>query len=104
MGYVYLLNNSITDEYKIGYTKNDVEKRVKQLQTGSSGELFMVHCYESEFARKIENALHRRFKHVKMLNEWFTLPDDDVLKFLTYCEQYDHNFKLLTEQQNPFFK
>ena len=43
-GIIYQLINysSNTEIYKIGVTKKEVEKRIKQLQTGSSKEIVLL--------------------------------------------------------------
>lgn len=45
MGYIYLIRNRENLTYKIGVTKNDPEKRVKQLQTGNSDELDLLYTF-----------------------------------------------------------
>ena len=40
MGYIYFIANK--DKIKIGYTKNSVEKRLKQLQTGNDEYLVLL--------------------------------------------------------------
>jgi len=105
-GKVYLIIDwgSHPIKYKIGITKNDVDKRLKQLQTGSSSELVLLQVYESENYRKIEGTLHRGFKHYSTDGgkEWFELPDEIALNFLKECEQIDNNIKMLKESGNPF--
>ena len=81
MDKVYLLQEGTTDYYKIGYTRGSVNNRVKQLQTGASGEISIVNYFESEHAKKIEKNLHNRFKSSHVNGEWFKLPDDFVLHF-----------------------
>lgn len=107
MGFIYLLTDwsSNPPRYKVGITKNDVQKRIKQLQTGCSGELVLVKTYESENYRKIEGTLHRGYKHYSTDGgkEWFELPDERVLNFLNECKQIDDNIKYLLESGNPFF-
>ena len=40
MGYVYFITNG--ENIKIGYTKNSVQKRLKQLNTGSDKQLYIL--------------------------------------------------------------
>lgn len=49
MGFVYLIGeDETTNRFKIGVTKcNDINKRLKKLQTGNSNELFIKHVYET---------------------------------------------------------
>ena len=63
MGYVYLILEVDKDGYerhKIGITKNNPEKRVKQLQTGNSNVIRLLHTYESKNYKHVEKWLHNR--------------------------------------------
>lgn len=72
--------------YKIGYT-NNLDKRISQLQTGSSAVLkykgFFV-CDSEERARILEKQLHELFKKLSYGGEWFLESDTDpvISKFL----------------------
>lgn len=55
--FIYLIQNKETGHFKIGRTKN-IKNRMRQLQTGSSGELVLVDKFESDFASKLESYLH----------------------------------------------
>lgn len=106
-GNVYLIVDweSTPEKYKIGITKNSVEDRLKQLQTGSSGELVLLNTYSSDNYRKIETILHRGYKSHSTDGgkEWFELPEDRVLNFKKECKKIDDNLKLLKESENPFY-
>lgn len=88
-GYIYLICDPSTETYKIGRTNNPVEKRLKQLQTGCSGELFIMDTYETEHPAQLEKMLHRKFFTKKQLNEWFKLDSNDICGFSDICKQYD---------------
>jgi hypothetical protein len=102
-GNLYLLNAWGTNKYKIGVTKNNVEKRIKQLQTGCPDEIILINQYKSDVYRKIESWLHRKFKSKKVEGEWFILDDSDVINFITECVNAEKTIKLLLNE-NPFFK
>ncbi len=36
---IYLINETGSNQYKIGITKNDIEYRIEQLQTADQGKL-----------------------------------------------------------------
>ena len=103
MGYVYLIGNTDTPgKYKIGSTRGkSVEKRLKQLQTGNSSELFIKDSYETERPFKLEKMLHNRFKSSHLIGEWFALSEDDTEKFKSICEHLQYIIDSLKE--NPFF-
>ena len=49
-GYVYLLGDSEKDKiYKIGVTRGSLYNRLKKLQTGNSGELFLIKSYKTDY-------------------------------------------------------
>ena len=57
MGYVYLfleIDSAGQETYKIGITKNDPNKRIKQLQTGNPRKIELLKTYSSENYLKVE--------------------------------------------------
>lgn len=102
MGTVYLLNAWGTDNYKIGVTKRDIDKRIKQLQTGCPDEIVLVKKFDCEYYRKVEGWLHRQHGSKRIEGEWFILEDDDIKNFETDCDRIHTTVKLLMEG-NPFF-
>ena len=102
-GYVYLLCNLSEDRvYKIGVTRGSIDKRIKKLQTGSSGEIMLVKKWETNIPFYIEGALHRKYGSNNVLNEWYCLSDDEVNKFHETCQEIENMAEALKD--NPFFK
>ena len=103
MSFVYLISNIDNDKIcKIGVTKKkNIEDRKKQLQTGSSNELYIRSYHETKYPYKIEKMLHRHFNEKKILNEWFELSDEDIKNFNDICNKYENI--LLSLIDNPFF-
>lgn len=99
--YVYLIE-AITDlgdiSYKIGITKNDPKKRIKQLQTGNSAELILKDCFESEYANKVESTLHRLYSTNNIKGEWFYLEREELEMFQDRCSLLEKNFKIIEEE------
>lgn len=99
MRYIYLLKIEDLDVYKIGHTKNDVLKRVHQLQTGNPYKIVLIDSYKSKIATKIESVMHRYMNYKKyipeddkkLLGEWFKLNSDDVSKFKEECIRIEKN-------------
>lgn len=102
MGYVYLICSNQTGTYKVGVTKNDVEKRLKQLQTGNGYELHIVNVHETDNMRYIERMLHHEYSKSNTKNEWFELTDEQVRDFKPLCNKYENVLKAMKD--NPFFK
>lgn len=103
MGYVYLIGEKDNiGKYKIGSTKaKDVNKRLKQLQTGNSSELFIKEYYETEHPFKLEKMLHNHFKSSNLIGEWFELSEGDTEAFRGVCEEKEKIISSLKD--NPFY-
>jgi hypothetical protein len=103
MGYVYLIGDREKEGiYKIGVTRGNVDKRIKKLQTGNCGEIFLVKQYETDFPFVMEKMLHTKFYSDKVLNEWFSLSLDDVKEFTNTCDNIQENINALKD--NYFFQ
>lgn len=75
--YVYFIFNSLTKNYKIGKTKNNADRRLKQLQTGNEIELKIVRCIEYENP-EIEKYLHEYFQDRRLHGEWFKVSIEEI--------------------------
>jgi len=70
MGYVYFITDEKKSGIKIGYTKNNVYKRLKQLQTGNSNKLILLYYIKGSMDK--EKSLHNYFSNdYNILNEWY---------------------------------
>lgn len=105
-GKVYLLieyGNEEKDRYKIGITKNSIEKRISALQTGNPNEIRLVEYYESVNYKKIERILHRLYSSDHEKGEWFVLSAEDVKSFLNEAKKADETISFLLKN-NSFYK
>jgi hypothetical protein len=93
---VYLLKSDTSGYYKIGVSNNS-KKRVKQLETGSSENIDIVHIFNSDLPFKLEKALHNFFISYKINREWYDLPIDIHFDFIEICEKIEKNLKLIIE-------
>ena len=101
MGYVYLLCEPSTDNYKIGVTTGSIENRMKKLQTGNSAELVLADFFECEHPFKLEAMLHNYFRTKNVLNEWYRLDVRDAAAFRPLCETFNRCISAMKD--NPFF-
>ena len=103
MAIVYLIGEIDNDNrYKIGVTKhNDINKRKKELQTGSSQELFIKDYFITEHPFKLEKMLHNHFRNKNLINEWFELENDEIFNFKEICSKYQNIINSLKE--NPYY-
>ena len=103
MGFVYLIGEENKEnKYKIGSTKcKDINKRLKQLQTGNSNPLYIREYYETSRPFKLETMLHNKFKDKNVIGEWFELCEGDIDTFKEMCTKYQGIINSLKE--NPYF-
>jgi hypothetical protein len=102
-GFVYLIGEKDNDgKYKIGSTRaKDINKRLKQLQTGNSSQLFIRESYQTEYPFKLEKMLHNRLKSYNLIGEWFELDNELVGGFKSLCDDFTSIIECLKD--NPFF-
>lgn len=70
-----------TKNIKIGYTKNSINKRLKQLQTSCANKLYVLGWIEGD--TEIEKYLHKKFakSRIRFNGEWFK-PTDDLIEYI----------------------
>lgn len=103
MGTVYLINAWGTEKYKIGYTKRDINHRLRELQTGCPDEIILVKKFECKHYQKVESWLHRKHNFKRIEGEWFILEDIDVHEFLPECDKIHLTIEYLLKE-NHFYK
>lgn len=107
MGYVYLfleVDNEGVETYKIGITKNDPNKRIKQLQTGNPRKISLIKFYQSENYLKVERWLHKKyFNKTEAENEWRSLSDEEIFSFHEDCKKSDEIITMMLKE-NHFYK
>lgn len=81
-------------------TKNKIEKRVAELQTGNPNEIWIHSYYETQYPLKIEKMMHGRHASSNVKNEWFDLSVSEVINFKNECKQCEEILKALRD--NPF--
>lgn len=96
---LYLIRSTSPDSevfYKIGYTKQVVSARVKQLQTGNPNKLEVICTYQSIYTTGIEAIMHRTYNQSHVHLEWFRLDDEQVAHFLVNCVKFEKNLQILS--------
>lgn len=96
---IYLISSKYDDKkfYKIGWTKRDPEKRLKELKTGNSQNLKIEFVFKSKFGPKIESNLHRKFSSKRKNGEWFELNEEEAYNFINECQDQHNMFQTLIE-------
>lgn len=102
-GWIYLIKESGDDLlHKIGVTKSDdINKRLKKLQTGNGNKLLLVKSFLSNKPYKLEKMLHWKYQENREEGEWFLMTKDDVNGFINECERCQKIIDALKD--NPFF-
>ena len=94
-GYVYLLGDFGKEGmFKIGVTRGTIERRIKKLQTGNSGEIYLVDFFHTEHPFFIEKWMHIKYGSKKVLNEWFELTVEDMKNFKQDCQRFENLYKV----------
>ena len=103
MGFVYLIGDWEKDNvYKIGVTRGRVEDRIKKLQTGNGGEIYLIKSFETTRPFVMEKMLHNKFNLKKKIGEWFELTPEDIKDFQSTCEDLQKTIDAL--EDNYYFK
>lgn len=101
-GYVYLLGDWEKEGiFKIGVTKGTIDRRIKSLQTGNSGEIYMCNYFQTEHPFFLEKQLHLKYKNKQQIGEWYLLTNEEALKFIEDCEEIEN--MIIAMKDNPFF-
>lgn len=75
---IYLIQNLLTTNVKIGYTRRDGKDRLNGLQTANCGELKLIATFKGDY--KLEAKLHLLCDAFRIRNEWFTSECIEVCK------------------------
>lgn len=83
---IYFIQAENGGPIKIGHAKDRLEQRLAELQIGNPYILKVLGTIEGD--RKVEYALHKKFRHVCYRNEWF---DDceEIREFIRKIDTFD---------------
>lgn len=84
--YLYAIHDLSTGYIKLGYSANP-EARLKELQTGNSGALTLIHkaLVREDRVKKLEKKLHFELGHLRIRGEWFDLTESRAVGMIDYC-------------------
>ena len=93
-GYVYLLGDWEKEGiFKIGVTRGALRRRIKKLQTGNSGEIYVVSYFRTDHPFFIERWMHTKYCGDNILGEWFKMSPDDIKNFKNNCQKFEELYK-----------
>lgn len=87
---IYFIYSKNDNKCKIGFTKNNPYKRLKQLNTGNSSPLLLLGFVEGDIIK--EKSIRNQFHYLKENLEWLKI-NQELIDFInkntltnTYCE------------------
>ena len=94
LGKIYFITKF--SEIKIGFTTLSPEKRLKQLNTGSSNQLYLLGYISGTM--QIESDLHKKFNSIRVRNngEWF-YGTDELIDYINEVNEWPHKFIMRNE-------
>ena len=102
---IYLIKTKGNDFYKIGYTSDSINKRLKSIQTGCPYKLKVINKINGSMEQ--EKILHTLFKEYRTQGEWFKLNKEhlnillNVMKFVaTDIDKPKHITKKKTKNKS----
>jgi len=66
--------------YKIGFTRNSIEDRVRSFQHGNPHKISIHSTFMTFDAYRLERFLHEKFVQYRVRGEWFKLTDEAISK------------------------
>ena len=94
-GYVYLLGDFGKEGvFKIGVTRGTIERRIKKLQTGNSGEIYIVDYFQTDHPFFIEKWMHIKYGWKNVMNEWFEMNLEDMKNFKKNCQKFEELYNI----------
>ena len=96
MGFVYFVKDN-TNQIKIGFTKRDIKKRIKEL---NSPNLIPILMYETKYPTQLEKALHFRFKQYNIEREWFNIEHFSIDELKEICVKLDESICIIKNKIN----
>lgn len=86
-GYVYLATWGDGDLFKIGKSINPI-KRVKKIGVVLPEPLHIIHLIKTNDYTRLERFWHETFAEYRKRGEWFELPVESMLRFMSKGEYY----------------
>lgn len=86
MYYLYVIGND-TNRQKIGISK-DVDKRLKNLQTGNPDKLtihYKIECPTIKHTLKLEKKIHSELSYKRLSGEWFNMTVEEAVNYLEFA-------------------
>ena len=76
--YLYLIQNPITNDLKIGIS-NEPQRRIEELQNTNGRQLNLLYTIPGK--SELEKSLHTKFSHLRLKGEWFKYDESIIQEF-----------------------
>lgn len=86
MGFVYFIYSKNDNKIKVGFSKNYLLKRLKQLNTGNSSTLSLLGFVDGDM--KLEKDIRNQFHYLKENLEWINI-DQSLIDFINENNRMD---------------
>jgi len=91
----YIIEEKDTNVCKIGVS-NDIEGRLKGLQTGNSSKLILNSGFYCKIPYKLETCIKKKYKEFNRVGEWYDVEDKEELIEFIRCKAHEFNNKYYT--------
>ena len=82
---------------KVGITKNDVERRIEQLQTGNPYRIRCEASFLTPVARQVEHWVHRNYASRVAQLEWLRVPRQEIPALVAAAQREAKRFALIAD-------
>jgi len=96
-GWVYLIYDSLSNNYKIGMTSGDLSIRFSSMRTSNPNIELTAATMLNEY-KNLEKDLHKLFEDKNISGEWFDLDEEDLSKL---ASDYGFTFFVEDKRNNP---
>lgn len=86
-GNIYLIHCSGTNFYKIGFTRQTAESRLRSMQVGLPFDLTLVCHWRFDDVEVIERRLHDRYSGNGVRGEWFEFSRNELKAVLSFISR-----------------
>ena len=95
-GFVYFIYEKDDINYfKIGFTTNDLDSRLSNLQSGNRRILQIYKSIKCKNSNELESIIHTHFKNHKLINEWYKITMGNIDNYIV-----DYELSLITKKIN----